>query len=85
MNPEVLGDFFLPDVLFIPLLGADEFAFVDFRFRLVLGARGVSAETEIRNNESFACVDCSSSLLRAHKRTHREEKTSGRYCNSQQK
>ena len=74
VNPEVLGDFFLPDVLFIPLLGADEFAFVDLRFRLVLGWRGVSAETEIRNNESFACVDCSRCLLSLHKRNTQKGK-----------
>lgn len=43
VNPDVLGDFFLLDVLFIPVLGVEEFAFVDLRFRLVLGARGVSA------------------------------------------
>ena len=74
VNPEVLGDFFLPDVLFIPLLGADEFAFVDLRFRLVLGWRGVSAETEIRNNENFVCVDCSRSLLSLHKRNTQKGK-----------
>ena len=43
VNPDALGDFFLLDVLFIPVLGVDEFVFVDLRFRLVLGARGVSA------------------------------------------
>lgn len=43
VNPDVLGDFFLLEVLFIPVLGVDEFVFVGFRFRLVLVARGVSA------------------------------------------
>lgn len=43
VNPAALGDFFLLEVLFIPVLGVDEFAFVDLRFRLGLGARGVSA------------------------------------------
>lgn len=43
VNPEVLGDFFLLEVLFIPVFGVDEFVFVDLRFLLVLGARGVSA------------------------------------------
>ena len=52
VNPEVLGDFFLLDVLFMPVLGVDELAFVDLRFRLVLGARGVSAATKTGYNES---------------------------------
>lgn len=43
VNPDALGDFFLLDVLFMPVLGVDEFVVVDLRFLLVLGARGVSA------------------------------------------
>lgn len=49
VNPDVLGDFFLLDVLFIPVLGV-EFALVDFRFRLVLGGRGVSAVRKTRDS-----------------------------------
>lgn len=49
-KPEVLGDFFLFDVLLFPVLGVDEFAVVALRFRLVLAGRTVSAEWETRDH-----------------------------------
>lgn len=41
VNFVVLGDFFLFEVLFILVLGVDEFVFVDLRFRFGFGVRGV--------------------------------------------
>ena len=49
-KPEVLGDFFLFDVLLFPVLGVDEFAVAALRFRLVLAGRTVSAEWETRDH-----------------------------------
>ena len=60
MNPAALGDFFLLEVLLIPVFGVDEFVFVDLRFRLVLGALGVSAARKPRrmNRSSVEKLPC---------------------------
>lgn len=65
MNPAALGDFFLLEVLLIPVFGVDEFVFVDLRFRLVLGARGVSAARKPRRMNRSSSVE---KLLGGHYR-----------------